>query len=114
MQAYRQAISLAAKKLDVNSRDAYTLGVLAYCHAMLGDRTLALNYLRKAMKLAPQDSGTHLKAALVYNQFGDTAQTLHWLKQAVASGTSTATLRDTPNFNSLRSDPRFQQIAQSR
>jgi serine/threonine protein kinase/Tfp pilus assembly protein PilF len=113
MQAYRQAISLATKRLDVNSRDAYTLGVLAYCHAMLGERAPAINYLRRALKLAPQDSRTRLKAALVYNQFGDAAQTLSWLKQAVASGVSTATLRDTPNFDSLRSDPRFQELAQS-
>src|SRR5207245_1616540 len=68
LEAYRQAISLAMKRLEVNSRDAYALGVLAYCHAMLGERKPALEHLQAGLKLAPQDSEMRFKAALVYNQ----------------------------------------------
>ena len=108
--AYRQAISLAMKRLQVNSRDAYALGVLAYCHAMVGERKPALDYLQKGLKLAPGDSEMRFKAALVYNQLADTKLTLSWLKSAIASGLSVAVLRDTPNFDSLRPDPRFQEM----
>jgi len=113
-EAYRQAISLGIKRLQVNPRDAYTLGVLAYCHAMLGERKPALDYLQAGLKLAPGDSEMRFKAALVYNQFGDATNTLSWLKRALASGLSGAIVRDTPNFDSLRPDPRFQELIQAK
>jgi hypothetical protein len=54
------------------------------------------------------------KAALVYNQFADTRDALSWLKSALASGLSVAVVRDTPNFDSLRPDPRFQELIQAK
>jgi eukaryotic-like serine/threonine-protein kinase len=111
--AYRQAISLATKTLRENSRDAYAVGVLAYCHAMLGERKPALEYLQRGLKMTPEDSEMRFKAALVYNQFADSANTLKWLKSALASGVSAANVRDTPNFDSLRPDPRFQELIQA-
>ncbi len=113
-EAYRRTISLATGGLRVNSRDAYPLGVLAYCHAMLGERKPALEYLLAGLKLTPDDSEMRFKAALVYNQFGDTSETLTWLKKALASGLSVAIVRDTPNFDSLRPDPRFQELIQAK
>jgi len=112
--AYRRTISLATERLRVNPRDAYALGVLAYCHAMLEERKPALDYLRAGLKLARGDSEMRFKAALVYNQFGDATNTLIWLKRALASGLSGAIVRDTPNFDSLRPDPRFQELIQAK
>jgi serine/threonine protein kinase/tetratricopeptide (TPR) repeat protein len=111
-EAYRQAISLANEALRVNPRDDYALGVLAYCHAMLGERKPALGYLQAGLERAPEDSEMRFKAALVYNQFGDITQALGWLRKALAAGLSAAVVRDTPNFDSLQSDPRFQELFQ--
>jgi tetratricopeptide (TPR) repeat protein/TolB-like protein len=113
-EAYRQAISLALRKERLNPRDAYTLGVLAYCHAMVGERKSAFDYLHAGLKLAPEDSEMRFKAALVYNQFADTRNALSWLESALASGLSVAVVRDTPNFDSLRADPRFQELTQTK
>ena len=113
-QAYRRAITLANEALRVNPRDAYALGVLAYCHAMLGERKPAFGYLQAGLRLAPEDSEMRLKAALVYSQFGDVRQTLDWLKRALASGLSVAMIRDTPNFDSLQSDRGFQELFQAK
>jgi serine/threonine-protein kinase len=107
---YRQAISLAKEALQVNRRDAYALGVLAYCHAMLGERKPALDYLREGLKLAPEDSEIRFKAALVYTQFGEVTQALDWLNKALVAGFSATVVRDTPNFDALRSDPRFKAL----
>ena len=114
VEAYRRTISLATGRLRVNPRDAYTLGVLAYCHAMLGERKPALDYLQAGLKLTPEDPEMRFKAALVYNQVGDAGDTLTWLKRALASGLSVAIVRDTPNFDSLRPDPRFQELIQAK
>src|SRR5260370_28508745 len=112
--ADRQPISLAINRLQVDSRHGYALGVIAYWHAMLGERKAALDYLRAALKLATADSEMRFKAALVYNQFADPTNALRWLKSALASGLSVAVVRDTPNFDSLRSDPRFQELIQAK
>ena len=109
-QAYRKTISLANEALRVNPRDAYALGVVAYCHAMLGERKLAFDFLQRGLKLAPQDSEMRFKAALIYNQFGDTAQTLSWLTKALAGGFSATIVRDTPNFDLLRPNPKFEAL----
>ena len=114
VEAYRKTISLANERLRVNPRDAYALGVLAYCHAMLGERKPAIQYLQAGLKLAPQDSEMRFKAALVYNQFADIRNALSWLKSALASGLSVEVVRDTPNFDSLRPDPRFQELMQAK
>ena len=114
VEAYRHTISLATERLRVNPRDAYSRGVLAYCHAMLGERKPAFDYLQAGLKLTPEDSEMRFKAALVYNQFGDATNTLSWLKRALASGLSAAIVRDTPNFDSLRPDPRFQELIQAK
>ena len=69
---------------------------------MLGEKVCVIIW-NKASKLAPQDSEMRFKAALIYNQFGDTTQTLAWLSKALAGGFSATIVRDTPNFDLLRS-----------
>jgi len=50
------------------------------------------------------------KAALVYNQFGEAHEALRWLEEALAAGESPTIVGDTPNFDGLRSDLRFQKL----
>ncbi|MBI3485299.1 MAG: hypothetical protein HY012_09140, partial [Acidobacteria bacterium] len=72
------------------------------------------DYLQRALAQAPKDADVQFKAALVNAQFGDREKTLDWLKRAVAAGTSAATVRDNPMFDSLRQDPRYQQLVQKK
>jgi len=108
--AYQKAIALANKKLQVNPRDSSLLGYLANYYAMLGNRAAALDHLGRALALAPKDPELLFSAALVHNQFGETEETLNWLDKALAAGYSPATLRDSPNFDSLHSNSRFQTL----
>jgi serine/threonine protein kinase/tetratricopeptide (TPR) repeat protein/TolB-like protein len=114
MGAYRQAIMLGSERLSINPKDQEALGTLAICHAMLGEKGPALKFLRQGLKLAPESPGILFKAALVYNQFGDENEALVWLSKALAAGYSATIVRDSPNFDLLRSDYRFQELTQAK
>ena len=106
--AYRRAVLLAEDNLKVNPQDAYILGILAICHAMLEDRKPALDALQAGLRLSPNDPEIRFKAALVYKHLGDLPQCLSWLDKAASVGFSKTIIRDTPDFDDLRKDPRFQ------
>ncbi len=112
--AYRKAISLALMRLAVNPKDLSALGVLATCHAMLGEKSSAMGYLRQGLHSAPNDPDMLFKAALVYNQFGEVNEALKWLGKALTAGLSPPMVRDTPNFDPLRSHPRFQEFVRAK
>jgi len=108
--AYRRAIELARQKLQVNSRDANLRGYLAAYYAMLGDRQAALTEIDRALRLAPRGPDLLVNAALVHNQLGDEGKAIEFLERAVTAGFSRSTLRDLPNFDNLRGNPRFQHL----
>jgi tetratricopeptide (TPR) repeat protein len=114
MDAYRQAIVLGFERLSVNPKDQGALGTLAICYAMLGEKRSAMNFLRQGLKLDPRNPGTLFKAALVYNQFGDASGALMWLGKALDAGYSPTIVRDSPNFELLRSDPRFPELTHAK
>jgi Flp pilus assembly protein TadD len=106
--AYRKAISIAGSKLQVNPRDATLLAFVATYNAMVGDKVAALLNVQRAVELAPTDADVRFRAALVYNHFGDTEQTLSSLEKAVAAGYPPSAIRDTPDFDHLRDHQRVQ------
>jgi len=108
--AYQKAISLTTGELQVNPRDASLLGYIAVYYAMLAKKEPALKSLEKALRLAPDDAELRFNAALVHYQLGQKDQALSWLDKALAAGFSQTTLRDTPNFDNLRADRRFQDL----
>ena len=108
--AYRQGIASADEELRVNPNNAYSYGVLAICHAMLGEKKPALSALKSGLKLAPSDPFLFFQAALVYNQFGQSNEAVTWLKKAQAAGYSQARIRDYPNFESLWANPKSKEL----
>jgi serine/threonine protein kinase/tetratricopeptide (TPR) repeat protein len=109
-EAYRRAITLGEEALHVNSRDGEVLGYVAQYRAMLGDEMEANQNISEALRLAPHDPQVWLSAAMVYCQFGRKDETFHAMRQSIAAGLPRSQLRDTPNFDTLRSDPRFQNL----
>jgi serine/threonine-protein kinase len=107
---HKQAIALTQTRLQVNPKDATAQSYLAYYSAMVMDERTATVEIKKAIQLSPQDPEVLFRAALVYNQLGEQAQTLDWLKKAVAANFSRTTVRDTPDFDHLKSNPTFQAI----
>jgi len=114
LAAYRQGIAIAEEDLRVNPNNPSSYGVLAICHAMLGEKKQALHALGSGLQLSPADPFLLFQAALVYNQFGQTDQALAWLKKAQTAGYSQARIRDYPNFDSLWANPRSQELLGAR
>jgi len=109
-RACLRAIALARDQLQVNPRDLDVLRNSAYCYAVSGDPKRALESLGLALKIAPNNPNLHFQAALVYMESGQAGQALAWLEKAVRGGYSASTVRDTPNFDPLRGNPRFQEL----
>ncbi|HME33487.1 MAG TPA: protein kinase [Terriglobales bacterium] len=110
-EKYHKAISIAQSKLKVNPRDPLTLAYLANYSAMINDPNAAFGYLQRALEVAPSDPEVLFRAAIVHNHFGETQNTLDFLKKALAAGYSRAIIRDSPDFEALRSTPQFRSLA---
>jgi serine/threonine protein kinase/tetratricopeptide (TPR) repeat protein len=108
--AYRKAIELAVERIPINPRDPTILGYISQYYAMCDQRAQALKYINRALHVAPAGSDLLLTAAIVFNQLGDAGKALDYLEQAEKAGTSPTTLRDTPNFDNLRTVSRFQRL----
>lgn len=104
---YNKAISIASSKLKVNPDDVEALGYLADYSAMIGDRQAALDYLQRALKLAPKNGDVLFRAAIVYNHFNEPDQALSYLRKAAQVGYSRSWIRDTPDFENLQQNPQF-------
>jgi serine/threonine protein kinase/tetratricopeptide (TPR) repeat protein len=104
---YGNAIALGEEDLRLNPRDAQLLGYLAAYHAMRGERKPALDNLDASLRLQPTSPDLVFNAGVVYQQLGDTNRALNALERAISLGVSPEMLRDTPNFDALRNDPRF-------
>jgi tetratricopeptide (TPR) repeat protein len=110
--AYGKGIALGEEQLRVNPRDAQALSSLAMYHAMRGERKPAFDNVDAALRLNPKSPDFLFNAGITYQQLGDTQRALDVLEKAAAVGITPATLRDTPNFDGLRANPRFMKLIQ--
>jgi tetratricopeptide (TPR) repeat protein/predicted Ser/Thr protein kinase len=105
--AYQQAIEVGKEKLHLNPRDGRLLSSLAVYHAMRGEKKPALDNLDASLRLQPKSPDLLINAGIIYQQLGDSKHALDALEKAVSLGVSPELLRDTPNFDALRDNPRF-------
>jgi tetratricopeptide (TPR) repeat protein/predicted Ser/Thr protein kinase len=112
--AYEKCSALATQELKVNPKDSSMHGVLAICHAMVGQKDAAIEALNQGFHLVADDPFLMFQAALIYNQFEEREETLRWLAKCRAAGYSQVRIRDYPNFESLHSDQRFQKLLRAK
>lgn len=108
--AYRKCAELASQELTQNRNDTEKLGILAVCQAMLGQKSASIATLEHAFRISPDDPSLLFQAALVHIQFDDRDETLRELTKCRAAGYPAARIRDYPNFQSLHSEPKFQEL----
>ena len=112
--AYGTAITLGKEALKLNPNDAQLLSSLAMYHAMRGERKPALENLEASLRLQPRNPGMVFNAGLTYEQLGDINNALDALERAVQLGISREMVRDTPNFQGLRGNPRFARLIETK
>lgn len=110
LAAYEKAIDLAKPRLEVNPKDSFALAFTADYYAMLNQESLARAQIAKALEIAPADADVLFRAAILTNHFGDKEKTLDYLSKSVAAGYSRTVIRDTPDFDHLKSEPRFHSL----
>ncbi len=106
-RAYRKGVELAKAKLAINPKDATHEALLAEFSAMLDQKQAAIDAIQRALTLEPKNPDILFKAALVYNHFGDSKQTLTWLDNATRAGYPRIVIRDTPDFEALQQNPQY-------
>jgi tetratricopeptide (TPR) repeat protein len=109
--AYRKAIELGEKKLQVNPKDASVLGFMATYFAMLGDKENATKDIQRALAAGQNDPEVRFRVALAYLHLGDKNLCLDWLAKSVDAGYAASALQATPDFDPLRTDPKFDALA---
>ena len=109
--AYGRAIELANESIQVNPRNAELISYIAGYYAMSGQHLAAVHDIQQALQISPDNAEVLASAAQVYKQLGETDECLRYLEKAVAAGYSATTIRDTPNFDSLHGQERFERLA---
>ena len=112
--AYQNAIARIGKKLEINPRDPILLAFAANYNAMTGNRDKALAQIEQALALGPNDGEVRFRAAIVYNRLDKTSLCLSSLETAVSLGYSPEVIRDTPDFEHLHANARFEALTRAK
>jgi tetratricopeptide (TPR) repeat protein len=110
--AYKRAIQLAEKELEIDSGNAQLRSSLAVFYAKSGDSENALAEVSEARRLAPNDVPIILDCVLVFEIVNQRDQAIHALQEYIERGGSMEEVRDHPDLSGLRADPRYQELVE--
>lgn len=109
-EEYRQAAALTAEQLNVDGRDATALARHAVFLAKLGEPRRALQDIRRAVELTPDDHTVLYKRAVVHALLNQRAEAAEWLRRAVQKGYSRARASTDPDLESIRKLPQVEAL----
>ena len=108
--AFQKAADLARQQLAIKEENPALRKTYALYLAKLGQKDEAYRQARRAIEQAPSDGGVRFYAARVYAVTGDRNAAFAALKESVELGYSAREIQQEPDFNILKSDPRYQNI----
>jgi TolB-like protein/DNA-binding winged helix-turn-helix (wHTH) protein/Tfp pilus assembly protein PilF len=101
---YQEAIA-ELKKVNAEG------GQLAYAYALAGERDQAQKMLNDLKELSKQQYVSPFDFALIYKGLGDKGQAFEWLNKTFDENPyRLSMIKVNPRFDSLRSDPRFDEL----
>jgi eukaryotic-like serine/threonine-protein kinase len=107
---YDKAIALAYKELEVNPRKASTMRFLALYYAKKGDSTQALEFIRRARAIDPNDIEFIYNEAEIQALANHPAEALKALRDAFQKGYSPEEAKNDPGLKSLEGRPEFDRL----
>ncbi|GMR23741.1 MAG: serine/threonine-protein kinase [Acidobacteriota bacterium] len=108
--AYQRSAALHRNVLEVNPRDARTLGLLALMEAKLGRVDDATRHVAEALALAPSDAQVLYHSAVVQVFAGHRGEAMASLHLAVEQGYGINELREDDDLDSLHDLPEFRAL----
>ena len=102
---YRKAADLTEERLKVDDKDATVLAYHAVFHAKLGNAAQALQHIRRAVELTPDDNTVLYKRAVVHALLTQRDEAVEWLLKALENGYSRARASGDPDIESIRKLP---------
>jgi serine/threonine protein kinase/tetratricopeptide (TPR) repeat protein len=108
--AYKEAIALANRALQVKPGDAETLGYLALYYAKNGDSKRGLDLIRSARAIDQNDNELLYQQAVVNTIAGQQADALESLKEAFEKGYAVTLAKNDPEFTPLQMNPDFSKL----
>jgi hypothetical protein len=113
---YEEAIREDAKRLAEGAgpeKESELVLALTEAHRTSGESGIWRKQIDLAQKYQAKSADLPLFMAEAFSHLGDKEETLHWLNRAVDENhPATFVLRFDPDFDSVRSDPRFEQLLQ--
>jgi len=108
---YAEAISEYQKAIAPGQSNPLLAAELARGYVAAGKRTEALTVISQMGELSKRRYVSSYVIAQIYTALGDTGRAFQWLEKAYQERDSQlAWLKAEPGFDSLRSDPRFQNL----
>jgi len=107
---YRTAVDLTADQLKVDDKDAMVLARHAVFDAKLGDSNEALQHIRRAADLSPDDNAVLYKRAVVHALLRQRAEAVEWLRKAIAKGYSRSQASQDLDLKSIRKLPQVEAL----
>jgi serine/threonine-protein kinase len=108
---YVEAIAEGQKALSLSRGEPGVLGTLGHAYAASGKRAESQRVLAELRDLSKRRYVAPLNVALVYAGLGDKVQALEWLERAYEDHSDRlAWIKFWPLFDSLRAEPRFEDL----
>ncbi len=107
---FNRAVSIAEKENEINPRDADLYSSLASYYCMLGKRGKSLQYVSKALKLAPGNIEIIEKNMETFEELGKRNEALKLAEQILIKNYPVSKLENTPVLKGLIKDSRFKEL----
>jgi tetratricopeptide (TPR) repeat protein len=110
-ETYSTAARLAEARLELNSRDWITRGLLALYYVRIDRDTEAVAMIDTALLDSGRDPESLLCAALIWQELGDEEAALTALEEMIErDATYNIYIAEEPDFKVLRGNPRFDRL----